>query len=385
VLDPKPTETYLIIHNQLRLQSKFVGVKSFQTAKASSNTVYSDSKITIARNTGQRGNLSEKGLLTVEADEPIVLREANFFNEEVKYDSDVAAMIGDVSRSELEEKLKGLSGEIHITVGKNKSYTLRGRDTCSTMSMEKASQYLYESCLAMGLNARYQYWSNPDACPWYPERTYPNVICEKNGGANAGEIVLLGAHFDAVQGAPGADDNGTGSVALLAAAKIMASRNFDRTLRFAFFSGEEQGIFGSTAYANEVSGAGENIVAALSLDMIGWDRKDGPIVNVYTRIRKHAGYEADQKIVDTMTKVVSEYGLGLSVRKVSTGFSSSDHSPFWKKGYPAVLVIEPLEGDPNEDFNEYYHDPGDTTDKINFAYFTENVKAALGTAAHLAM
>ena len=78
----------------------------------------------------------------------------------------------------------------------------------------------------------------------------PNVIAELPGSVTPDEIVTVCGHYDSTSpspttNAPGADDNGTGTAATLQAARIMAGYEFERTLRFIAFSGEEQGLYGS--------------------------------------------------------------------------------------------------------------------------------------------
>ena len=70
---------------------------------------------------------------------------------------------------------------------------------------------------------------------------------------------------------PGADDNASGSVATLLAADILSQYQWGCTLRFAFWTGEEQGLLGSYAYAQQAYQSGENILGYLNLDMIAWN------------------------------------------------------------------------------------------------------------------
>ncbi len=97
------------------------------------------------------------------------------------------------------------------------------------------------------------------------------------GGPHAGEIVVVGAHYDSVRspgGCPAANDNGSGVAALLELARAFKSRPHDRTLRFVAFVNEEPPWFqtermGSLVYAKHCRESGDNIAGALVMDTIG--------------------------------------------------------------------------------------------------------------------
>ena len=99
-----------------------------------------------------------------------------------------------------------------------------------------------------------------------------NLEVERKGN---GEIVIVGAHYDSVRGSPGANDNGSGVAGTLALARTWAGRTPRRTLRFVFFANEEPPFFqtdemGSVVYAKRCKERGENIVAMVSLETIGY-------------------------------------------------------------------------------------------------------------------
>jgi hypothetical protein len=228
---------------------------------------------------------------------------------------------------------------------------------------------------SLGLEVGYHIWQSPKR----------NVVAEKRGTTHPAEIVLVTAHLDCVPSsgrAPGADDNASGSVGVMLAAKIMKDYSFGRTVRFIFFTGEEQGLLGSYQYAKKVADAGENIVAVLNLDMIGWDKVGGPVLRLHTRTASNPGHAGDKAIANTFIDVVNLYGLntGLAPLIDADGISASDHASFWGRGFSGILAIE----DDEDDFNDYYHTASDKLDKLNLPYFTHFVKASLGTAAHLA-
>ena len=294
------------------------------------------------------------------------------------YDPRVAAMINQVQENILYEETGNLSGENAVAIG-GSPYTITRRYTASGVPIEKATQYVYERMEALGLTVSYHNWS------MYLNSSR-NVVGAKTGKTRPTEIVLITAHLDDVPSsglAPGADDNASGSAALLMAAEIMSSSSFERTIRFVFFTGEEQGLFGSTVYAAAAFSANENIVAVYNMDMISWDAIDGPTLRLHTRTSSNPGYNADMAIASTFSYVVTSYSLSSVLIPIITsdGENASDHSSFWDNGYAAILAIE----DDKDDFTPYYHTANDTRQSLNMTYFTNFTKASVGTAAHLAL
>ncbi|RJR34770.1 MAG: Zn-dependent exopeptidase M28 [Deltaproteobacteria bacterium] len=290
-------------------------------------------------------------------------------------DPGVSSMIAAVTQETVNSYISGLSGETPVMV-EGSAYTITNRHTRSGTPLEKASRYVFEQLQGAGLNTSLHPWT-------YASYANRNVVGELTGAKLPDEIVLLTAHLDdlPLNGlAPGADDNASGCAALLTAAGIMGRHRFQRTIRFVFFTGEEQGLLGSERYAEAV--AGENIVAVLNLDMIGYDSANGPTQRLHTRKPANPGYQADLEIAATFQEVVNTYGLAGSLQPIITaeGESESDHSSFWDRGFAAVFAIE----DDWDDFNPDYHSSGDKLQNLNLPYCTAQVKATVGTVAHLA-
>eukprot|EP01079_Euglenida_sp_SAG-EU17-18_P012194 gene12194-2224_t len=107
--------------------------------------------------------------------------------------------------------------------------------------------------------------------------TSKNIICVLKGTSS--DIVVVGAHFDSTSEraqtlAPGAVDNGSGSVSVMEAAEaLMALSNIEKTVHFVVFSGEEQGLIGSKYYVDQAKANGLNIVAGLILDMTAYSNR----------------------------------------------------------------------------------------------------------------
>jgi len=294
---------------------------------------------------------------------------------QVTYDSRVATIMAAVTQAAVYGYNGNLSGENPVIVD-DEPYTIVTRHTSSGVPIQKATQYVYEFMSQFNLDVSFHNWGSGR-----------NVIGEKLGATDPDEIVLITAHLDDMPSgglAPGADDNGSGSVGVMLAAELLDPYWFKKTVRFVFFTGEEQGLLGSQAYAAKVQADGDTIVAVYNMDMIAYDSDVYPLDPDPTlRIHTRPGNADDLAIANTFGDVVSIYGLSGDLSPIidPDGISASDHASFWSRGYPAVLAIE----DDQDDFNAYYHSVDDTRDNLNMGYFTSYVKASLGTAAHLAV
>lgn len=312
------------------------------------------------------------------AEAPIVWRAAPTLRapQVLSPDPNVAAMIAQVQASTVSDYTARLSGEVPATIG-GAPYTIISRRTNSGTPIQKATQYVFEQMQTLGLTVSYHNWS---ACGL----SNRNVIGEKIGATRPSEVVLVVAHLDdlpLITNAPGADDNASGSVGVWIAAEILRQYQFERTLRFVFFTGEEQGLCGSDRYAAAV--AGQNVVAVYNLDMIAWNAVNGPTLRLHTRGSSDPGYPGDLAIANTFVGVVTAYGLSgaLSPLVSADGDGYSDHASFWARGFAGIMAIE----DDYDDFNPNYHTTSDRLATLDLAYFTNFVKASVGTAAHLAL
>jgi hypothetical protein len=112
--------------------------------------------------------------------------------------------------------------------------------------------------------------------------TFSNLEVTIPGGSLASEIYAAGAHYDAVSGSPGADDDGSGTAAIVEIARVLSGCSYARTIKLLLFSNEESGTLGSSAYASEASDRGDDIRGFLSLDMIAYGSA-GEDLDVATR------------------------------------------------------------------------------------------------------
>lgn len=177
-----------------------------------------------------------------------------------------------------------------------------------------------------------------------------NVIAEIRGSEKPEEWIILGAHFDSWDFGSGAEDNGTGSVSVLEVARAIAAlgKAPRRSIRFALWGGEEQGILGSYAYVQSHLGEINKCVAVLNTDN-GAGHPKGWKVEGRKDMRA-----ALQPISDSLLK---DFGGG----EVSMEFTyDTDHGPFVLQGVPA---LDQLVDD--SQYGELHHKPADTFDKVD--------------------
>jgi hypothetical protein len=280
----------------------------------------------------------------------------------------ILEMMDQVDSTDLYSDTGGLSGEWPVQIG-GFSYTIGTRHTYSQVPVQRAVEYVGQRMEGMGLAVEYHHWSS--GLP-------PNVVGELTGSVAPEDVYILCGHLDDMPPgalAPGADDNASGSIAVLVAAEILAQYRWGSTLRFALWTGEEQGLLGSQAYAARAYSRGERILGVLNLDMIGYNTVGtDPGIDLHARSSIPASLELAQLFQD----VVSVYDLDLQPEITADGTGASDHASFWQYGYAAILGIEDM-----GDFNPRYHTVNDRLEHLDLAYMTSFVRAAVGTFAHM--
>ncbi len=290
----------------------------------------------------------------------------------------VADAINRITPSSLYRTVGDLSGAWPISID-GRTVTLTTRYSRADPMIGAAETYARQRFLSAGLDA---------SCQPFPlgstERC--NIVAEQRGVLEPERIVVLGAHLDSTSTdsdaeliAPGADDNASGVAAVLAAAELLSDYDLPFTLHYVLFTGEEQGLYGSTTYAQAMAAADEEIIAVLNLDMIGHNSNEQPVPVMQLHIRSGDAGDVDRAIAQVFTQIIAVYDLPLVPEVVASGILASDHASFWREGYPAVLAIEDF-----ADFNPHYHSRKDQLERLSPAYLGAFARAAVGTAAHLA-
>jgi Zn-dependent M28 family amino/carboxypeptidase len=238
-----------------------------------------------------------------------------------------------------------------------------------------------------------------------PPVKWNNIIAEIPGARKPDEVVVIGAHFDAVENCPGADDNGTGVAALITIARAMRQETPDRTVRFVFFNCEEVGLVGSKAYAGAARRAqyegSKRVVAMLSLEMLGYychtpgcqvspippmpGLFEAPTVGDFLGVgttKSHAWLarllEREMTAASPGLKVLApDFIPDLPI--TPRDLLRSDHAPFLAIGVPAAIIAD------TANFrNPHYHKATDTIETIDAQRFFEATRGLLAATRALA-
>ncbi len=278
----------------------------------------------------------------------------------VAYSPVIDSLIGLVTESTVSLRVRQLSGDTTVVVGgETKTITTRNYQYNSVQDI--AAQFVLEKFQEYGYQARYQDYS----------ATGRNVLGWKTGTKFPEKKYIICAHYDDMPTAaiaPGADDNASGVVAVMEAARLLAGFDSEYTIEFAIWDEEEIGLVGSAAYADSASINGEQIMGVLNYDMIAWDSNNDFVLTLGTNTLSQALTNEYQEVMSIYTP---EFTWNY------TNIEASDHASFWYQNYPAILAIEEYPGD----FNAYYHTPEDKFSNLNIIFFTRMVQAAVAGLA----
>jgi hypothetical protein len=207
-------------------------------------------------------------------------------------------------------------------------------------------------------------------------REVANVVVVLPGEEEPWREVIVCAHYDSTSDdplflAPGADDNASGSAAVLQVAEVLREARLQATVRCIWFAGEEQGLYGSRHYAAEAAGEGAEITAVVNIDMVGY----APGAADWGLIVETDSFALP--LADSVAAAVIRYtSLPANVAVPAWG---SDHVPFLDEGYPAVLAIER-----SWDENPYYHRTTDQPGTLNWPFLAEVTRGVLAAAVEQA-
>jgi len=232
-------------------------------------------------------------------------------------------------------------------------------------------------------------------------------------------LYLISGHYDSICSpygdttcdAPGANDDASGTAAVMEMARVMSKYQFDATIIFMTVAGEEQGTLGAAHWAEEAKKKGLKVAAMLSNDIIGNTVggngvRDNRRVRVFSegvpsveteadaRIRQSVGGENDSPsrqlaryIKEVGERYVNNFEVTLVFRRDRFG-RGSDHIPFLQRGFPAVRLTEP-----NEDFTRQHQKVreekgikyGDVPEMVDFAYIAQVARVNASALASMAL
>jgi len=250
----------------------------------------------------------------------------------------------------------------------------------------------------------------------------PTPVCDmvaiQRGTERPNDVVIIQGHIDSrvtdvmnfTSDAPGANDDGSGTAAVIEAARVLSKHKFPGTIVYAALSGEEQGLYGGKVLANYAKAQGWNVVTVLNNDIIGNScSSDGLCDSTHARVLSEGPRsqgEADlAKSVhslggenDSPSRNISRYldslaerlKIGLDVRQIwrTDRFGrGGDHIPFLEAGFPAARISVAV-----ENYNWQHQDLrtekgiryGDTIDHVDFAYLAKMTKLNIAALAGIA-
>lgn len=277
----------------------------------------------------------------------------------ISYDPTIASILSKVNESTLRYHLENL-------VGFSPRYT-------GTYGCEQAAEYIHDHFEDHGLATRYQSWES------FGNRYHPHLFRSQNVEATLqGTVdnveIIFGGHYDTVKNTPGADDN-TGTIAaVLVAASLLSQYSFDHTLKFVTFSGEEEGLHGSHAYAREAYHQENDILVYLNGDMIAH-------ASTPESEHKFRNYATNDNawMLELLEEVNDQYQIGFDLTQGiidEQGRGGSDYFSFVEYGYDTLAFFE-------YDWNPRMHQPEDTIEHINFNYLINTTRLIIGAMAHL--
>ena len=245
-----------------------------------------------------------------------------------------------------------------------------------------------------------------------------NVVAIQRGSVDPNRVVIITGHIDSrvtdpmnfTSDAPGANDDGSGTAAVIEAARVLSKHKFPYTIVYAALSGEEQGLLGGKILADYARTQGWEVLANLNNDIIGnscsSDRVcDDAHVRVFSEGPRWQGHEdlaarirslggendaPSRNLSRWLDGLADDVSLGLDVRPIwrNDRFGrGGDHTEFLNAGFPAVRITVAIENYnwQHQDLRtENGIDYGDTIDKMDFAYLTRVVKLNVAALAALA-
>jgi Zn-dependent M28 family amino/carboxypeptidase len=264
-------------------------------------------------------------------------------------------------------------------------------------SLQERTVFIAETLRSFGLEVENQEVS-------FHGRTYHNVIATMQGEEAEKEWILLGAHYDAAWGSFGADDNASGTAALLEAANILSAQRLDRTVQFVAFTLEEPQpqtihfLLGSNFFASEAKRLGRKYGAVYILESVGYtdDTEGSQIVPLFIRtpVPKSGNFlgiianRRSKRLMDHFCVTTRQYVPELSIVPYRVPLSGriipetrfSDHASFWNQGYPALMLT-----DTAMFRNPHYHTYHDKSETLNFQFIARVTKAAICTILDMAV
>ena len=301
---------------------------------------------------------------------------------------DIQSIVNQVDSNNLKSDLEFIEGIRHRNTGPN--------------HLQATRDFIEQRLTDYGLNSTIQDFD-------FGSYTGKNYIGTKTGTIDDEYIYICNGHYDSGSLTPGADDNGSGVVGFLEAARILSNYNFKKTIKFIGFDLEESGLKGSYAFVQENVSPEEQIAGVLDFEMIGYyteepntqtlpngfnllfpdefaeienDSSRGNFianVGVVNQNDWELAYDNAAEMYVPELRVIT-FVAPENWELIAPDLGRSDHGPFWLADFPAVMLTGTAEFR-----NPHYHLPSDTVGTLSFTFMSNVVKAAVATLAEEAV
>lgn len=278
----------------------------------------------------------------------------------LSYGQNIQDIIDQVDLGNLTVTLNEFSGEQTTTVNGNTVSIIDRRQAVNDI----AADYLIE---------RFQELDNITITDQSFNTNGRNIIATQLGKTNPENIYMICAHYDTVTNFC-ADDNASGTGAILEIARILSTQCLDNTIVYALWDEEEIGLLGSAIYATQAQTDNDNILGVYNIDMIAYDGDGDNSFDIDVK----QGDAGSIAMGNAIINVLNSYTFNLNHNLINPGTEQSDHSSFWNRGFPAALVGEAWS---ENDQNDQYHTSGDVVSNLNLSFYHEMVKLS---AAYMA-
>ncbi|EOD45651.1 Peptidase M28 [Neofusicoccum parvum] len=316
-------------------------------------------------------NFFDKTYSQAASAETKVKRQAVSYPTTARFTSAVNSLISSLSTSNMRTNLQGL-------VAFNNRYY---RSTTGSQSATWLRDLVQDTIDAAGGGGTVAFFTHSS---W----SQNSIIATIPGQTD--KTIVVGGHFDSINlnnpssgRAPGADDDGSGSItnleilkAYLASSEVRAG-NAVNTVEFHWYAAEEAGLLGSQAIFDSYSSQGRNVIAMLNHDMTG-----------YTAGMTNAGQTISLAVVtDYVNSALSNFVrlmirtyTSLPITTSTCGYACSDHASATDAGFPSAYVFE----SPDAYSSPYIHTTSDTLSTVDFTHMLDHAKAGLGFVYELA-
>ena len=265
----------------------------------------------------------------------------------------VQQIVDATSQAQWFQDVKDLSGENPVVVnGQTVTISTRYSDAMfPPQSNAQATEYLLDRAAGWGYTGVRESYTSAESGCGSQSKPWQNVIFTLPGQVDFGghQQVLFVNHYDTISFstpeslsyAPGADDAISGGCALLQALRLFRNYGFRNTVKIAFFSGEEVGICGSTAYTRQHSA--NDMWRAVNMDQTAFDGDHNRLMNCYNWDTTNS--PASVGLGDAFVQANSDYGTIIDPAKIvrdTSKMCQTDHCPFWDVGVGAIALLEDL-------------------------------------------